>query len=181
MTTHRELMPNMSGRSRLTAWEPGLLPVLMQGMKLDLHDAIRFGLKNYRDAILHENEVNNLIVSAGKYVVGDILIGAQTANTSLTYHAIGTGTNAPAVGDTQLQTEYIRSVFASRGRAGLVMYFDVFYTAAQANIYIKECGVFGGTATIIANSGTLFSHYLQAYDNATNQADLTFEYQLTLA
>lgn len=102
-------------------------------------------------------------------------------STGLTYHALGTSNTAPAVGDSQLGSEQARKTWTSRSRSGAQIALSVFYLASESTHAIKECGVFGGsTAGAAANSGELFSHYLQTYDNSGGSVDLTFDYLLTI-
>ena len=127
---------------------------------------------------VYESTVHNLIVTSGKVLVADLLIGDVT--TGLTYHAIGTGTDSPAVGDTTLTSEQERKAFTTRTNSSNEITLSCFYTAAQSTYNIKECGIFGGAASAVADSGTLFSHYLQSYDNSGGTYDLTFDYVLTI-
>jgi len=128
---------------------------------------------------VYQNTVHNLVVTAGKELVADLLI--DDASTGLTYHAIGTSGTAPAVGDTTLGTEAARKAWTIRSRATNIITLEVFYLASEATFNISEAGVFGGaTASTSADSGILFSHYLQAYDNSAGLVDLTFEYTLEI-
>jgi hypothetical protein len=126
-------------------------------------------------------EGNNLRVTVGKQLLGDMLIDVSGYDTGLTYQAIGTGTTAVAITDTQLTTESARKIITSRTRSGLVLTFSTFFTAAQATYNIKEAGIFGhSTASGTANSGILFSHWLVTFDNSGGLYDLTFDYVLTI-
>lgn len=159
----------------MRAWKPGVIAPLMDA-------GMPFGeimqLARWNGALLFEGKQHNLIVNSGLYLTVDHLIAVVTSG--LTYHAIGTGTNTPAVTDTQLQTEVARAAYAIRSRGSNVGTFDAFFPVGVSTFNLKEAGVFGGAATGTANSGTLFSHYLQSYNNSVNLADLTFEYQLTV-
>ena len=173
--TQSEFLP-LRGQSILRAWTPGILPALMaEGMGLrEAQDAARA-----RGHCLFEGKVRNLIVSAGKELVGDFLIDQET--TGLAWHAIGTGSTTPSVSDTQLQTEVKRKQWTTRDRSGNVLTLSVFYTSAECTYNLQEAGAFGGAgASSTPNSGTLFSRYLQAYDNSAGNVDLTFDYTLTI-
>ena len=145
------------GYSTLRAWEKG---------------------KAYIGKPVYEKTVHNLIVTGGKVLVADLLIGDVT--TSLTYHAIGTDNTAPAVGDTALTSEAARKAFTTKLNSSNEITLSCFYTAAQSSYDIKECGIFGGAASAVADSGTLFSHYLQTQDNSAGNFDLTFDYVLKI-
>ena len=163
------------GRSTIMAFPKGLIPFLMDnGMTLDKAKkyAIECGLRD------HVNTVNNIVVTAGKVLVADFLVGE--VRTGLNYHAIGTNPTAPAAGDTQLGAEAARKTLTSISRSGVSVLISTFYTAAQSTFNIKEGGIFGNGATGTANSGTLFSHFSQSEDNSAGANDLTFDYELEL-
>lgn len=153
--------------------------MLLKEPKLDYREAIR--VADLWGCRLHADRVNNLIVNNGLYLAGDILIDDESVG--LTYHAIGTGTTTPASGDTTLTTEVARKAFSTRDRAAAVITLSVFYLGSECNYYIREAGIFGGdNASETADSGDLFSHFLQAYDNSGGSPnDLTWDYDLTLA
>ncbi len=126
-------------------------------------------------------EGDNLRVTVGKQLLGDMLIDRSGYDTGLTYQAIGTGTTAVAITDTQLTTESARLAITSRTRAGTVITFSTFFTAAQSTYNIKEAGIFGhSTASGSANSGILFSHWLVSFDNSGGLFDITFDYILSV-
>ncbi len=125
------------------------------------------------------SRVHNLVVDSGKALVADLILDVESIG--LTYHAIGTGSAAPNVGNTALGTESNRKTWTSKIRTGPVITLTEFYLAAESTFNIQECGVFGGaSASATPGSGKLFSRYLQAYDNSAGLVDLTFEYELTI-
>ena len=162
-----------TGRSTLRAFQRGVIgELLKRGMALDeaVKQAIRDGY------CVHENTVNNLVVTIGKQLVGDLMIGAVA--TGLTYYAIGTGTTTPALTDTKLASEVARKSITLKTRTGLTLSLSTFFTAANCSFNLQEGGVFGGAASDAIDSGTLFSHFLQAYDNSAGEHDLSFEYNV---
>lgn len=166
----------LQGKSLLRAWQPGVIGPLMEKGH-SLREAQRIALK--KKALIAENLVKNLVVTDGKELAGDLLIDDESAG--LTYHALGTGTGAPAVGDATMGSEQTRKAWTTRSRSGADLTLSVFYTAAQCTYNIKECGVFGGSsASAAADSGALFARYLQSYDNSGGGVDLTFDYLLTV-
>jgi len=166
----------LRGHSVLRAWTPGVIPFFL-GRGIPFREAQQrawaIGYLKYTDVAF------NLVVTDGKGLAGDLLIGEVT--TGLTYHAIGTGTTTPAVGDTTLTTESNRLAITSKSRAGAVITLSTFFLAAQCTYNIKECGIFGDQATGVADSGTMLCHYLQSYDNSGGSYDLTFDYDLTIS
>lgn len=166
---------NLTGQSRLRVWYPGLLGRLLR-MGNSLPEAQCKAQQ--MGALIDQHLKRNLIVSAGKYLVGDLM--TDTVSVGITYHAIGTGTTTPAGADTQLTTEVARKQFASRTRVANTVILSAFYTAAESTYNIKEAGSFGASAGATANSGTLFNHYLQSYDNSGGTYDLTFDIEITV-
>ena len=144
---------------------------------------------NGREIIQSESPIDiirgeNLIVTIGKALVGDRMIDAAGIDYGLTYCAEGTDNTAPVVADTTLTVEAARKIMTSRTRttAGAVVYITcaTFFTAAEANDNIKEAGIFGDDASAAADSGTMFSHWLVAFDNSLATYDLTFTYKLSI-
>lgn len=165
----------IKGRSTIRAFRRGVIPYLMS-IGLSLEDAVQFA--KHAGFCVHENTVDNLVVTAGKVLVANFLIGETV--TGLEYHAIGTGVTAPVVGDTTLGTEAARKAISSLTRSGVSIIASTFYTAAQSTFNIKEVGLFGNGATASADSGTLFSHAAQSEDNSGGLNDLTMEWELLL-
>lgn len=135
-------------------------------------------IKASKKELVFRNRKHNLFVSLGKYLVIDFLIGET--RTGLTYHALGTIGNTPLVTDTVLGMEASRNSITSKTRSGTSMVMSTFFSAALSTFYIRECGLFGNGATSTANSGTLFTHYLQPFDNSDGLNDVTVEYIWTL-
>ena len=159
------------GKSTLWAFDRGVIPGLLeQGFSLTETIGIAKDAGHCRAV----NEVNNLVVTIGKQLVGDFMIGASVIG--LTWHALGTGTTAPGISDTTLTTESTRQAIEVKTRAGNTITLSTFYLASECTLLIKEGGIFGNAASATPGSGTLFSHFLQEYDNSAGLYDLTFEY-----
>jgi len=111
-----------------------------------------------------------------------MLIDTSGYDTGLTYTAIGTGTAAPAVGDTTLGTETARKAITLRERAANVLLLQTFFPAADCNVFLKEVGVFGhSTASATPDSGVLFARTLLSYDNSGGSpSDLTLDWEITI-
>jgi len=92
---------------------------------------------------------------------------------------VGTGTNAPANGDTTLQTETARTVVASRTNASNVAYITGFYGATDVSGTLREAGIFIG-ATATANSGTLLSRVAINVTKAVTET-LTLDWTITIS
>ena len=128
----------------------------------------------------------NLIVTAGKNMVGDMLIDAAAQwDTGLTYCALGSDNTAPAVGQTQLVNEggggAMRKTITSKTRVINEIALSTFFTAAQSTLAIKEAAIFGSsTAGAAVNSGVMFSRWLVSFDNSGALYDITIDYVLTI-
>ncbi len=129
---------------------------------------------------------DNLIVTVGKNMIGDMLIdaGAQW-DTGLTYCALGADNTAPAIGQTQLVDEgggaAMRKTITSKTAVVNEFTFSTFFTKAQSTLAIEEAAMFGSsTAGAGENSGVMFSRWLVSFDNSLGNFDLTFDYVLTI-
>ena len=161
----------LAGSYRLRAWKPGELEhYIAKGH--NLQEALQ-KFKPFADLLNH-----NTITLVGKELAAAFLIG--TSVTGLTYMAIGTDNTTPTAGDTVLGTETYRQVWDTRTRINNGITLDVLIAAANCTAHIQEGGVFGGAASGTPDSGTLFSRYLQDFDNSVSAYDLTFDYQLTV-
>ena len=101
--------------------------------------------------------IENMVVTKGKEAIADGLKGTTTNNRGIiTYCAVGTGDMAPALGDTDLETEIERKLVSSRSVLNNIATFETFFTTAEANGSLKEAGLFGDDASDVADSGTLF-------------------------
>jgi hypothetical protein len=125
------------------------------------------------------DHVKNLVTTLGK---GGIA-GGLTASASvgyISYCAVGTGTTAPAAGDTKLQTETYRKLVSVRSVAANVFTAQTFFNTTEANATLREAGLFGNdTATGTADSGTLYCHL--AINRVKSSSDtLTLSWALTV-
>lgn len=117
----------------------------------------KFTLKDINTGEEQVFEYDNLIPTVGRTLIANNLTAAVPDNSiRLNKAALGTGTNAPANGDTQLQTETYRNDLASRTNADNVAYVTAFFNATEVTGTFREAGIFanGGSG---ANTGVLFS------------------------
>jgi len=170
-------MIRLTGKSTLRAFERGAIRYWMdKGLKLPeaIQEATRRGL------CVHEQTVDNLVVTTGKQLMAELLTGEE--GTGVAYHEIGTGTTTPALTDVALTTSAVRKAITQAARSGNQVQVSTFYLASECTMEIKEAGVFGGDAAgASAGSGKMLCHYLQSYDNSAGTYDLTFEYTLTIS
>jgi len=84
---------------------------------------------------------DNLVVDAGLAQIIDLMIGTDTQD--FTHCAVGSGTNTPAAGDTDLQTPIgSRLTVTNRYISGLTANFDTFYATGDNNGTWEETGIF---------------------------------------
>lgn len=119
-------------------------------VQIILHDALTGKIKEIQN-------YNNMFVTAGKNSMAAALMGT-IANTKgiITYCALGTGSTAPALANTALQTELFRKLVSVRSVSTNQALFETFFTTSEANGTLREAGLFGDDASGTANSGTLF-------------------------
>jgi hypothetical protein len=97
-------------------------------------------------------EVHNLVVTAGKNHIADQL-SASPSQAAMSHMALGTGSTAPAAGDTALGTEIDRNALTSRTDATNVVTYVGNWAAGDAtNAAIAEAGIFNA-----ASSGTMLA------------------------
>ena len=74
----------------------------------------------------------------------------------ITYLAVGTGTTAPAIGDTTLETEVERiAISLASSISGTTLELRGFFNSSEANATLREAAWFGEDAGTGANSGTM--------------------------
>lgn len=93
--------------------------------------------------LIAEREVSNLVVTRGKQHIADQLSSAPN-DAAMGWMAVGTGSTAPAAGDTLLGTEIDRNALTSRTDSGAVVTYVGDWAAGDAtNAAIAEAGIFG--------------------------------------
>lgn len=120
-----------------------------------IHDAKTGRLKSV-------DHFKNMFVTAGKNSIANRLIGTDSVG-NITYCAVGTGSTAPALGDTTLGAELARKLISTReinAGADNAADFTTFFNTSEANGSLEEFGLFGDDASATLNSGTLFARTL---------------------
>ena len=122
---------------------------------------------------------HNLVTINGRAYVARLMAGEET-DVGVQYLAIGNGTSTPAQTDVQLENEHVRNepteIF-SNGLIDILAY--TFYTGSQANIHIREVGVFVSPASEERGTGVMFARSLINFDNSgLAPTDLTLEWRI---
>lgn len=124
---------------------------------------------------------HNLCPTVGRAAIANALTDATPApaTTRINYVALGSGTNAPANGDTTLQTETYRNTVASETNASNIAYITGFFSATETSGTYREAGLFiEGTGS--ANSGTLLSRVAINITKSSSET-LTLDWSLTIS
>ncbi len=126
-------------------------------------------------------KVENLLPTVGRAAIANQLTDATPSPDPLriNYVAVGTGTDAPANGDTTLQTESYRNLVASQTNSNNIAYVTMFLSATEDTGTYREVGLFiKGTAS--ADSGTLFSRTAINITKSGTET-LTIDWTLTIS
>ena len=148
---------------------------------IKLKGRLHIAVWNDDGTLADEQIVDNLIVTVGKAAIANQLTAGSPSPDPLlvNYVALGTGTNAPAAGDTTLQTETYRKVTASANNVSNVASITGFFTAAETSGTFREAGLFiAGTAS--DNTGTLLSRVAINIAKTTAQT-MTISWSITIS
>ena len=118
-------------------------------------------------------ETNNLVVTAGKNWVADRM---NNANTVMTHMALGTGTNAAAVGDTTLQTEIDRNALTSTTVSTNTIAYACTWAAGDGTGAITEAGIFDA-----ASSGDMLARTVFSVVNKGAADSITITWTITIS
>ena len=176
----------------LTGIIKATLATIQTKAQWDLHKEIERRVKvglPFMDLVKRLNQMCRIEVVANQVnldpKVGRTMIMNNLTNTSPTntlrinYGALGTGTTAPADGDTAMETETYRKLVSSQTNSTNVGYVSMFYAATDCNGTYKEVGLFSdgeagsGTGILVVHSAV----------NITKSAiqTLTIDHVLTLS
>ena len=100
-----------------------------------------------------EQSTENIMTNAGINQLGDLMIASGTVYT-INYINVGTGTNTPAVGDTELQTVALgatRQVVTSRSRSNQTLTFTL---NISSSLYTRPITISELAIYFIGSSGT---------------------------
>lgn len=157
--------------------EPSRMDIMQ--LKTNVHILAR----NEQGEITYQHHAHNLVVDTGLATIAERLAGVDTpANTkgTITYLGIGTGTTAAAAGDTTLDTEVFRKQISVRTYTDEVAKFRIYLNTTEANVAIKEIGLFGDDATVTADTGTLYARLI-IDKTKTSSETLTIDWEVELA
>jgi len=125
-------------------------------------------------------EYDNLIPTVGRAQIALALEAALSAiaDIEINFTSLGTGTTAPANGDTTLETETFRKAVASLTSVSNQVFVTAFYTAAEVSGTFREAGIhINGTGSV--DSGVLFSRVAINITKSLSET-LTIDYTITI-
>jgi hypothetical protein len=111
-----------------------------------------------------KREVKNLVVTVGKQFIASRMIG--TASGVMSHMAIGSGTTAPAAGDTALQAELGRVALSALTAAGAVVTQAATFPAGTGTGAVTEAGVFNAPSAGTMQCRTVFPVVNKGADDA---------------
>lgn len=171
--------PEPWGHATLRAWDRRANERLCRLLEREgeLHNAIQALMsEGYRPR--EEISEDNMVVDDGFNLLLDLLQGNSTP---LSYVALGSSTNAPASTDHALGSEVARIAVSSFTSASNDLTVTGYFLPTQANVSLAEAGIFGGSATSAANSGTLYSRVTFAAFTKDDLESLTAQWDLGFA
>ena len=118
-------------------------------------------------------ETHNLVVTAGKNWVADRM---NDVNTVMTHMALGTGTNAAAVGDTTLQTEIDRNALTSTTVSTNTIAYGCTWAAGDATGAITEAGLLDA-----ASAGDMLARTVFSVVNKGASDSITITWTITIS
>ena len=121
-----------------------------------------------------ERLIENLIVDVGKAAIPEQLLAAPSTHNKPTHMAIGTGSTAPAAGNTALGAEIDRNALSSKTRSTNVLTMVANWAAGDGtNAAIAEAGVFDAAST-----GNLYSRatFTAINKGASDTLQITWTY-----
>jgi hypothetical protein len=118
-----------------------------------------------------EERVHNLVVTAGKNHIADQL-SASPGQSAMSHMEIGSGSTAPAAGDTALVSAIDRNALTSRTDSGnVVTYVGDWAAGDGTSADIEEAGIFNA-----ASSGTMLARavFTQINKGASDTLKITW-------
>jgi hypothetical protein len=121
----------------------------------DVHGLVVVELFNERGRLKDRQETHNLILTAGKAMIADRLLASPTLGVP-THMGVGTGSTAPAVGDTALTAE-VRVALTSKTRSTNVVTIVGDWAAGSATQTNAEAGLWDASSGGILNGRATFT------------------------
>lgn len=155
------------------------MPDSNQKENITLKGVYTFTLEDIHTGEKQVFKYENVVTKAAWTMIANNFTDPTPDNSMLINKAVlGTGTNAPNVNDTQLQTETYRNNLASKSNVQNIAYATAYFNATEVTGTFREAGlVVDGTNT--ANTGLLVSHVAINITKTTSQT-LTMDWTLQI-
>ena len=128
--------------------------------------------------VIEREEVNNLVVNAGKERVAKLL-GAIGGVGAFSHLAIGTGTTSATATDTALETEIERQSATIAYEADYKATFEYTFTFGSGESYaITEAGI---TDSATESGSTFLDRFVFSAKNVDSDTDLYLKVTITVA
>lgn len=115
--------------------------------QLIVRGELRVVLRGPDGKVKERRRVRNLIVTAGKNHIADQL-SSSPSGSAMSHMAVGTGSTAPAAGDTTLGAEIDRNALTSRtDSTNVVTYVGDWAAGDATNSAIAEAGIFNASSS----------------------------------
>lgn len=175
-----------SGRIRATICDPSkapleyaevnrLLAIGGENIKIALAKALA---RYHKKAKVSEKVFDNVTTTVGRAQIANAMWDT-TVSPRVSYIELGSGTNAPVVGDTALQTPVYRNALASGNNVDNVVRLTGFFNQAETTGTYREAGMFMG-GSLALGTGTLSSR-VAINITKTGSQSLTIEWEVTIA
>ena len=126
--------------------------------------------------VIDREELHNLIVNVGKERVAKLLNGVSA--TAFGYIAIGTGTTAPAVGDTGAETEITREAATKSYEASYKAIFEKTFTFGSGESYAITEAIVSDSAS--ASGEAILDRFTFTVKNVDSDTDLYVKVTITV-
>lgn len=119
-------------------------------------------------------DVPNLVVTSGKGFIASRMTG--TSATAMSHMAVGTGSTAPAAGDTALATEAARVALTSGTTSGAVATYVASFPAGTGTGALQEAGILNASS-----AGTLLCRTTFSVINKGANDSMTITWTVTVS
>jgi len=140
-------------------------------------------IRNYEGVLLEVVKTHNILTSSGLQQVRDLIGYPAVYGPGYTpaYIAIGSGSSAPSMAQTTLDTEVFRNSCTRRVAEGPdKMHYQLFVSTTEANgsgtQLLNEVGLFS-----ISVGGSLWARAIHTQITKTSSISVTYNWRITLA
>lgn len=149
--------------------------------RIHLRGCYEIALLGPNKEVLEYRKVDNVVVTAGRSYVLQMIQSSSPVTNPFNYIGVGTSTTAPTTGDLILGSEALRISISTFVTAGLTnnppsWQAQCTFATNQANTTLGEAGIFNTSA---ANTQTMLSHVTFATISKANTNTLAISYTIS--